>query len=118
MQEMATFIATLLHSATNAHFMHFSTDSFAKHMALGEFYDEIVDLTDDLAEQYMGKYGKITEFPNTYHAAKDPIQYLQNLGKFVEEARKDLPQDSWIQNEVDGIAELISQTTYKLVNLK
>ena len=118
MQEMATFIATLLHSSTNAHLMHFSTDSFAKHMALGEYYDEIVDLTDALAEQYMGKYGKITEFPNTYHTAKDPIQYLQNLGKFVEEARKDLPQDSWIQNEVDGIAELISQTTYKLVNLK
>ena len=56
MQEMATFIATLLHSSTNAHLMHFSTDSFAKHMALGEFYDEIVDLTDALAEQYMGKY--------------------------------------------------------------
>ena len=56
MQEMATFIATLLHSATNTHFMHFSTDSFSKHMALGEFYEEIVELTDALAEQYMGKY--------------------------------------------------------------
>ena len=118
MQDMATFALTLLHSGTNAHLLHLQTDSFAKHMALGEYYDEIVDLTDALAEQYMGKYGKITEFPNTYHTAKDPIQYLQNLGKFVEEARKDLPQDSWIQNEVDGIAELISQTTYKLVNLK
>ena len=118
MKEMATFVATLLHSATLAHFMHFSTDSFAKHMALGEYYDEIVDLVDALCEQYMGKYGKITDFPNTYHSAKDPIQYLQNLGKFVEEARADLPQDSWLQNEVDAIAELISQTTYKLVNLK
>ena len=110
MKECALFTITLLHSATNTHLMHFKTNSFSQHMALGEYYDEIVDLVDALCEQYMGKYGKITDFPNTYHSAKDPVQYLQNLGKFVEEARADLPQDSRLQNKVDAIAELISQT--------
>ena len=56
-KEMASFLATLLHSATNAHFMHWTTNSFSQHMALGEYYDEIVELTDQLGEAYFGCYG-------------------------------------------------------------
>lgn len=115
---MAMFAATLLHSATNAHFFHWSTDSFAKHMALGEYYDEIVDLTDGLVEVYMGCYEKINKFPSVYHQPTDPVKYMKSLQKFVEEARKDLPQETPIQNLIDGIAELIDTTVYKLVNLK
>ena len=64
---VALFAATLLHSATNTHFFHWSTDSFSKHMALGEYYDNIVDLTDAYVEAYMGAYDKITDFPSVYH---------------------------------------------------
>ena len=73
-KQMATFLSTLLNSATNAHFFHWSTDSFSKHMALGTYYDEIVDLTDALAEAYFGCYGKITTFPNTSHTPTDPLK--------------------------------------------
>lgn len=118
MENCALFAATLLHSATNTHFFHWSTDSFSKHMALGEYYDEIVELTDSFVESYMGKYGKITQFPSTYHQPKEPVSYLKSLQGFVAEARKDLPQDSELQNIVDAIADLINSTVYKLVNLK
>jgi hypothetical protein len=118
MENCALFAATLLHSATNTHFFHWSTDSYSKHKALGNYYDEIVELTDDFVESYMGKYGKITRFPTTYHQPKEPVQYLKSLQGFVEEARKDLPQDSELQNIVDAIADLINSTVYKLVNLK
>jgi hypothetical protein len=40
------------------------------------------------------------------------------LQGFVEDARKDLPEDSELQNIVDEIADLINSTVYKLVNLK
>ena len=118
MENCALFAATLLHSATNTHFFHWSTDSYAKHVALNEYYDEIVDLTDQFVESYMGKYQKITRFPSTYHQPKDPVSYLKSLQGFVMEARKDLPQDTELQNIVDEIADLINTTTYKLVNLK
>lgn len=117
-ENMAMFAATLLHSATNTHFFHWSTDSFAKHMALGEYYDEIVELTDSFVESYMGKYQKITKFPSVYHQPKDPVQYLKSLQSFVADARQDLPQDTELQNIIDEIADLINTTTYKLVNLK
>lgn len=118
MENCALFAATLLHSATNTHFFHWSTDSYAKHIALNEYYDGIVELTDNFVEAYMGKYEKITSFPSTYHQPKDPVKYLKSLQAFVQAARVDLPQDSELQNLVDEIADLINTTTYKLVNLK
>lgn len=118
MENCALFAATLLHSATNTHFFHWSTDSYAKHIALAEYYDGIVELTDSFVEAYMGKYEKITKFPSTYHQPKDPVSYLKSLQAFVQAARDDLPQDSELQNLVDEIADLINTTTYKLVNLK
>ena len=117
-ENMAMFAATMLHSATNTHFFHWSTDSFSKHMALGTYYDEIVGLVDDLVEAYMGCYEKITSFPSTYHQPKEPVKYLESLQNFVADARQDLPQDSELQNLIDEIADLINTTTYKLKFLK
>jgi hypothetical protein len=118
MENCALFVATLLHSATNTHFFHWSTDSYSKHIALGEYYNGIVELTDSFAEAYMGKYGKFTTFPSVYHQPKDPLKYLESLQNFVSDARQDLPQDSELQNLIDEIADLINTTTYKLKFLK
>ena len=118
MENCALFVATLLHSATNTHFFHWTTDSYSKHIALGEYYDGIVELTDAFAEAYMGKYGKFTAFPSVYHQPKEPVKYLESLQNFVTDARQDLPQDSDLQNLIDGIADLINTTTYKLKFLK
>ena len=57
-------IIKLLHARTNAHILHLGTTSFAKHKALNDFYDEIVDLVDTLAEAYQGDYGLILRSPN------------------------------------------------------
>jgi DNA-binding ferritin-like protein len=118
MENCALFLATMLHSATNTHFFHWSTDSYAKHKALAKYYDSIIDLTDAFAESYMGKYGKFTSFPSVYHQPKDPIRYMESLQSFVKEARNDLPQDSELQNIIDEIADLINSTAYKLKFLK
>lgn len=117
-ETMAMFAATMLHSATNTHFFHWSTDSFSKHMALGTYYDGIVELVDDLVEAYMGCYEKIDKFPNVYHLPNNPEKYMESLKSFVDDARKDLPQESQLQNIVDEIAQLIDSTLYKLKNLK
>lgn len=118
MENCALFLATLLHSATNTHFFHWTTDNNSRHMALAAYYDAIVELSDKYAESYMGKYGKFTAFPSVYHQPKDPVRYLESLQNFVKEARQDLPQDSELQNIVDEIADLINTTAYKLKFLK
>ena len=117
-ENVAMFAATLLHSATNAHFFHWSTDSFSKHMALGEYYDGIVELTDAYVEAYMGCYDKITTFPSVYHQPKEPLKYLESLKNFVAEANNDLPQKQELINIVAEIQQLIDSTIYKLKYLK
>jgi DNA-binding ferritin-like protein len=113
-EEVAEFVAALLHSSTVTHFMHWSTDSFSKHMALGDYYVQIIDLTDQFAEAFMGRYEQLKKFPEEFHNQKDPVKYLENMKDFVQEARKELPQDTELQNLVDEIADLINSTLYKL----
>ncbi len=113
-KSMALFLATLLHSGTNAHFFHWATKSYAKHKTLGHFYENIIELTDQLAEAYFGVYGQITQFPSTYHQPKEPLAYLQSLQAFVKDARSDLPTDSEIVQLIDNIAQEIDTTIYLL----
>jgi DNA-binding ferritin-like protein len=113
-KSMALFLATLLHSGTNTHFFHWATKSYAKHKALGKFYENIIEHTDALAETYFGIYGQITDFPSTYHQPKEPLAYLQSLQSFVKDARSDLPMDSEIVQLIDNIAQEIDTTIYLL----
>jgi DNA-binding ferritin-like protein len=113
-KSMALFLATLLHSGTNTHFFHWATKSYAKHKALGKFYENIIEHTDALAEAYFGCYGQITEFPATYHQPKEPLAYLQSLQAFVKDARQDLPKDTEICQLIDNIAQEIDTTIYLL----
>ncbi len=114
------FIGNLLHSATITHFMHLKTTSYAAHVALGAYYDEIVDLVDGLAEAIQGCYGEIIDnYPTMFaNVSGEPLSYLEMLKDYVAEKRVDMPQESNIQNEIDTIATLIDSTIYKLRFLK
>ena len=117
-ESAAAFVSVLFHSATVTHFMHLQTKSFAQHMALGEYYDAIVELADKWAEAYQGCYDIITNYPKDFHLATDPVKYLTQIKDFVDDLRKDLPSESQLQNIVDEIADQIDSTLYKLRFLK
>lgn len=117
--EVAAFVANLLHSATVAHFQHWATPSRSDHLALATYYDEIIDRVDKLAESYMGRdRTKLTKFPSEFHLEMEPLPYFEKLLEFVDNARKHLPQNSELQNRVDDITELINETLYQLRELK
>ena len=46
------------------------------------------------------------------------VNYFEALAMYVETIRTKIPQDSYIQNEVDTVVKLIQTTKYKLINLK
>lgn len=116
--QVCDFILCLLHSVTNTHILHWQTKSFSEHMALGEFYNEMQDLVDELVEAYQGKYGIIEGFTNDFEVASNPLEYLVSLSDEVKQYRAAFPQDSELQNLVDEIAALIDSTVYKLRFLK
>ena len=112
---MGELFIVLLHSATNAHIHHWLTSSYAQHMALGTFYEEMPDLVDALVEATMGVTGEKPEFPNLYvHPAEDPLEEIQTLKDYFDENRKVLPENTEIQNLADAVGDLIDSTIYKL----
>ena len=64
----ADFVGMLFLARDVTHSVHLNTRSYAKHKALGGFYDKVVDLADDFAEAYQGRHGLIG--PITLMSAK------------------------------------------------
>ena len=123
---MERIASMFFHSRTQAHVFHLRVKgpgAFAAHSALNTYYDEIVGIIDGLVESYQGKYG-IIEFREVNNLDNDAsveniIKYFTNLCTFLEKERQDAKlQDSWIQNQIDNISELLYSTKYKLVNLQ
>ena len=116
------FISTLFASRTQAHVFHLQTPSFAAHKALNDYYDEIVGITDGIAESYQGKYGIISGYGNIalqeYQSCEAIIMFFETLCMYVEKSRQMLPQDSYLQNQIDEVVALIKSTIYKLRFLK
>ena len=119
MDGIGLFLGTLMQSRNQAHIYHLQVQgmgSYAAHKALNNYYEEIVDLVDSIAESYQGRYGIITGYKmaDTIREDNNARMYFDGLGKFVETVRKQLPQDSYLQNEIDEVVKLIETTKYKL----
>jgi hypothetical protein len=117
-------VSKLLHSRIQVHIFHWQTksqSSFAEHMALGGFYEGIGDLTDGLVESYQGKHDIITGYDTIkledYKDVEQLIKYFKALDLAIEKDRKSV-KESYIQNQIDTIQELLYSTLYKLRFLK
>lgn len=107
--------------AHRAHLKATGPGSYAAHMALGSFYDEVIDLADKLAETYQGRKGIIKDIPLVEHdGEEDIVAVLEQHLKFLEDNRFDaIPKtDTPLQNIVDEVVGLYLSTLYKLKNLK
>jgi DNA-binding ferritin-like protein len=107
----------ILHSQKQAHIFHLGTKSFAEHMALNGYYSEIDELIDGIIESYQGKYGLLTNYKSfknqSYKNKNQVLKYFTSLLNMIEEKR-DCCDDSYIQNQIDTVQELIYSTMYKL----
>jgi hypothetical protein len=114
------FIAVLFLARELAHREHLRTKSYAQHMALGDFYEQVLGLADSLAEAYQGRKGIIdiplldNEFPG------EIIKSMRDQLAWIETNRDSAvgKDDRAMQNIVDEIVALYLSTLYKLVNLK
>jgi hypothetical protein len=114
-------ISKLLHSRTQVHIFHLQSDSFSQHNALNDYYDDIVDLIDDLVESYQGEFGVIKNYQNydlkMLENNEQVINFFKDVTNGVEELRK-VAGDSFLKGKLDEVVELLNSTIYKLENLK
>jgi DNA-binding ferritin-like protein len=118
---LSELVMDLLHSAIVTHIMHWQTESYAQHIALGEFYSEMPDLVDAVVEAYQGKNNVIfAKFPPSMSNYEEiqPLEYMEYLNAELTEGRALFGEDAEIQNLVDAIADLIDTTMYKLRRFK
>jgi len=111
------FVGMLFLARDVAHSVHLNTRSYAKHVALNEFYTEIVVLADGFAESFQGRHGLIG--PVSLMSAKKTtniVEFLKNQLEEIEKARYEIckKDDTPMQNLIDGIIELYLSTLYKL----
>lgn len=114
MKQCKEFVMRLLHARTTAHLQHLQTRSYAKHMALNSFYEEIGDIADRFLESYQGVYGIVTGYPVSYSFVEDPIEFLSELRSWIEKNRAEICDEEELQNIIDEGLELIDGTLYKL----
>lgn len=108
-------VMRLFHARTAAHVAHFQTRSYAEHKALNEFYDEIVDATDDFAETYQGIFGLIPEFPAMSLPTGKPCDWIEALRQWLKQNREACCKgETTLENLHDVITQICGQTCYKL----
>ena len=119
--DLVDMIATLLHSQTQVHIFHLQTKTYSEHKALQNYYEGIDGLVDGIVESYQGKYEIITGYKTIktvdYKSTEQVIAYFKELDENIEKNRTSV-KESYIQNQIDGVQELIYSTLYKLRFLK
>lgn len=93
-----------------AHALHWSTRSYAAHVALGELYDSLITVADSLAENYMGRF--------SCRLGKILIPVMDDIEDVEEMSAHLLEESDWIEAgllELSNDSESISNIIQELV---
>lgn len=92
--------------------------SFEIHNALGDFYESLGDLNDDLVEKSFPKTGLMLNYKNISIVNElEPIPYIKKEMSYIETQRAYI-KEGYIQQMIDNILETFGHVIYKLENLK
>lgn len=108
------FVSSLFEVRINAHIAHLQTTSFAKHKALDELYNGIVELTDSYVETYQGINGILKGYPQI--KIQENLDMVIHLKTRIEEYRKfrKAVTETELQQKIDDIIEFFDTIIYKL----
>ena len=112
----------LFESREMAHIYHLQVNgdmgSHAKHTALNNYYEGVLEFVDDLIETFQGQYGIVEEYDvidTSETKSKDTIEYFNELARFIKEERKCINlEDTHLHSIIDDIVVLLYKTLYKL----
>ena len=115
-------ISRVFYARNVAHFEHWratGTGSYAKHKALGHFYDNVIDAIDDLIEAYQGAFELIGNIPGPETPKGDVLKLLEGDAAWIEENHEGICQGNRaVANLIDTLTGVYLSAIYKLRNLK
>lgn len=115
-------VSRVFYARNLAHFAHWRAKgegSFAKHMALGEFYDGVIDAIDPLVEAYQGAFDLIGNIPVPTEMLNDCLKCLEADAAWIEKNHESICKGNRaVANLIDGVTGVYLSAIYKLRNLK
>lgn len=111
---MEEVIHLLIQSRDYSHFRHWNDRLLGRHLALGEYYENVVPLVDRLAEVYMGYDGTIA-VPDAIKVpyGTDPREYFTRISNALDGLIRNVARED-IKNILAETLELVNHTLYKL----
>ncbi len=116
-------VALCFEVRNQAHVAHLGAQgdgSYAKHMALDEFYNDIIGAADAYAENWQGRYGLMTIGMHEASIPRDnvPIEaVIAALRDWIDQNRAKCGAESELQNLIDNIQSICNKAIYKLTYL-
>lgn len=119
-QVFASLIGNMFASTSAAHMLHLKVTgqgSYAQHKALNEYYDEVPEILDSIAEEYQGHHLRLLEpesiAPPALKTVQEFVSHLDSLYIIIDEAQQ-VTMCSSLKNTLDEAKSLINTTKYKL----
>lgn len=102
-----------------AHRAHLGTRSYAEHMALGDFYEGVIDLIDNFIESYQGAFGLLKSEEEAEDQEEigdeDILKTLQEDVRWISKNRSKVAREiPALENILDEIVGFYLRTIYKL----
>jgi len=111
-------VARLFATRNAAHPQHCATRSYAEHVALGDFYDQVIDAIYDFVEARQGAFGLIGDVDVEAIEKNNIAEHIRQEARWVgQNADQITGKVRGLQNLVDAITDVYMKTYYKLTNL-
>ena len=115
-------ISRVFYARNLAHFAHWRAKgdgSYAKHKALGKFYDGVIAAIDSVVEAYQGAFDLIGAIPVPEEMEKDILKCLESDAEWIEKNHEKICKGNRaVGNLVDTVTGVYLSAIYKLRNLK
>lgn len=109
-------VALLFLARELTHRAHLKTRSYAEHVTLEAFYDQVVELADGFAESWQGEHDALLDIPLIDNSFDGEIADILDQQKawIADHREAATGGDTSLQNQVDAIVQLYQSTIYKL----
>jgi hypothetical protein len=113
-------ISRVFYARNVAHFEHWRAEGvggYARHQALGEFYEDVIEALDTLVEAYQGAFELVGATPAPKTKAKNILPILIEDAEWIEKNHEAICKGNRaVANLIDGVTGVYLPAIYKLRN--
>ena len=114
-------VARVFYARNVAHFEHWRAEgvgAYARHKALGSFYEDVIEALDSLVEAYQGAFELVGIIPAPKTKAEDILLILIEDAEWIEKNHEAICKGNRaVANLIDNVTAKYLSTIYKLRNL-